>query len=119
MTRSFEQIEQVSGYVANTSGNLAATLETLEKIQEQQRLIHGRLRANRVERTSLELDQDYLDFQIQVIRHLHAFLLRQRSPLESFQGYLGVLDGNHSGYFGSVCGLALGSFRVAQDKKVA
>ncbi|KAK2735661.1 hypothetical protein FQN55_002172 [Onygenales sp. PD_40] len=70
MTRSFEQIEQVSGYVANTSGNLAATLETLEKIQEQQRLIHGRLRANRVERTSLELDQDYLDFQIQVIRHL-------------------------------------------------
>ncbi|KAK2798492.1 hypothetical protein FQN51_007646 [Onygenales sp. PD_10] len=68
--RNFESIEVASGFAANIADNLAATLETFEKIQEQQKLIHDGLKSNGVDRASLELGQEYMDFQLQVIHEL-------------------------------------------------
>lgn len=81
-TPDFSNMHEISRHAIHVSEVLSVTIETLQKMEEQQKAVHKDL-SPPLEKTDREQAQQYMSFQIQMVKSLS---LRSNSNLERLKG---------------------------------
>ncbi|OCL13491.1 hypothetical protein AOQ84DRAFT_283021, partial [Glonium stellatum] len=77
-TPDFSKMHEISRHAVHVSEVLSVTVETLQRMEEQQKIIHNDL-SPPLDKTDREQAQQYMSFQIQMVKSLS---LRSNSNLE-------------------------------------
>jgi len=80
-------MHEISRHAIHVSEVLSVTIETLQKMEEQQKAIHEDL-SPPLKKTDREQAQQYMSFQIQMVKSLN---LRSNSNLERLKGEVALV----------------------------